>query len=747
MNLFQELKRRKVFKTVGVYAAASLIIIQVADIVFPRLLLPDWTVTFVIVLVILGFPITFFLSWTYDLKHDNTNNNHPEYNNDVTSKKWSLTKKILFPLTGLVLTIIGGAFWFIYPFLTIGMGNEKEYDASIAILYMDNISPDEKSYFADGLTEELITRLSRIQNLKVRPRTDVAIFKNRTATMDEISKKLSVNYIVEGSVKIIDDNLRVNVMLFDIAKNNSIWSDSYNNTLQDILHVQDEIASSIVAKLNETLTITKSDLIATEQKSTENLEAYNLVMKAFQYINNPIYTEKKLSEIIEPLAQKAIKLDSTYSDAYAISALAKLYKWSDRPTVEGSALRKEEINDKAMANFHANTAMYYDENNILASVSVIVISTLWDISYELSETQKIFNARNMMIETKRLLNKYPDDIFCQTIYAFLQGIKNNILNAEEEEYQEPLDRMLKVHQKLKDNNFVYNHPTEKMAAAFIFNMVPQLYARIGKGNQGVKFVKDNKHNFCSDGTYNCLNSQILTQIGNGFYHNFEYEDALVIINIILSQTEDDLIAVGNTINDKKIPYYRSGMIYMKWGEYDKAIDGFTKALKLSYKNEDDQWWKTHYYRRLGLVYYLKGDYVNASKKYLEAYKLSTPIKDDNIIETIKVLCSHGYVEELLGNHELAKEKMDECANWASDNFIKKSDDYPGDVAYQTIWPLYLYHKNINQLEKASKYLTMAYDTIGKKAKDKYHTHTEKDSDPYFFYCRDIIKAYESSLNQ
>jgi len=747
MNLFQELKRRKVFKTVGVYAAASLIIIQVADIVFPRLLLPDWTVTFVIVLVILGFPITFFLSWTYDLKHDNTNNNHPEYNNDVTSKKWSLTKKILFPLTGLVLTIIGGAFWFIYPFLTIGMGNEKEYDASIAILYMDNISPDEKSYFADGLTEELITRLSRIQNLKVRPRTDVAIFKNRTATMDEISKKLSVNYIVEGSVKIIDDNLRVNVMLFDIAKNNSIWSDSYNNTLQDILHVQDEIASSIVAKLNETLTITKSDLIATEQKSTENLEAYNLVMKAFQYINNPIYTEKKLSEIIEPLAQKAIKLDSTYSDAYAISALAKLYKWMDKPTVEGSALREEEINDKAMANYHANTAIYYDENNILASVSVIVISTLWDISYELSETQKIFNARNMMIETKRLLNKYPDDIFCQTIYAFLQGIKNNILNAEEEEYQEPLDRMLKVHQKLKDNNFVYNHPTEKMAAAFIFNMVPQLYARIGKGNQGVKFVKDNKHNFCSDGTYNCLNSQILTQIGNGFYHNFEYEDALVIINIILSQTEDDLIAVGNTINDKKIPYYRSGMIYMKWGEYDKAIDGFTKALKLSYKNEDDQWWKTHYYRRLGLVYYLKGDYVNASKKYLEAYKLSTPIKDDNIIETIKVLCSHGYVEELLGNHELAKEKMDECANWASDNFIKKSDDYPGDVAYQTIWPLYLYHKNINQLEKASKYLTMAYDTIGKKAKDKYHTHTEKDSDPYFFYCRDIIKAYESSLNQ
>ena len=136
-------------------------------------------------------------------------------------KGGGLIKIIIWLL--IIFVIIGGVFWFIYPFLTIGMGNEKEYDASIAILYMENISPDEKSYFADGLTEELITRLSRIQNLKVRPRTDVAIFKNKTATMEEISEKLSVNYIVEGAVKIIGDNLRVNVTLFDIAKNKEIW--------------------------------------------------------------------------------------------------------------------------------------------------------------------------------------------------------------------------------------------------------------------------------------------------------------------------------------------------------------------------------------------------------------------------------------------------------------------------------------------------------------------------------------------
>ena len=80
--------------------------------------------------------------------------------------KWHLTKKVLFPVTGFLLMLTGATFWFIYPFLTIGMGHENEYDASIAVLYMDNISSDENSYFADGLTEELITRLTRIQNLK-----------------------------------------------------------------------------------------------------------------------------------------------------------------------------------------------------------------------------------------------------------------------------------------------------------------------------------------------------------------------------------------------------------------------------------------------------------------------------------------------------------------------------------------------------------------------------------------------------
>ena len=144
MNLFEELKRRKVLRTLGVYGAAAIVISQLVATIFPYLFLPNWTVTFVIVLAILGFPITFFLSWTYDLQPEVEKENISEIENVATDKKWSLTKKILFPITGFILMIIGGIFWFIYPFLTISMGHDREYDASIAILYMENISSEGK---------------------------------------------------------------------------------------------------------------------------------------------------------------------------------------------------------------------------------------------------------------------------------------------------------------------------------------------------------------------------------------------------------------------------------------------------------------------------------------------------------------------------------------------------------------------------------------------------------------------------
>ena len=133
MQFFKELKRRKVLKTLGVYGAASLIIIQVADIVFTRLLLPDWTVTFIIVLIILGFPIAFFLSWSYDITPDKKNHSDGHRENDpiiATSSDEKININV-YTVTGAILAFLGIGFWFFFSTSSITIADENTIENGI----------------------------------------------------------------------------------------------------------------------------------------------------------------------------------------------------------------------------------------------------------------------------------------------------------------------------------------------------------------------------------------------------------------------------------------------------------------------------------------------------------------------------------------------------------------------------------------------------------------------------------------
>ena len=162
------------------------------------------------------------------------------------NKSYSYMKNKLFPATGFILTIIGGIFWVSYTFFDIGF--TKPYSASIAILEFKNISSEANSFFAEGLTEELINQLTKIPNLKVTPRRDVERYKDNDKTdIKKIAEELEVEYIVDGSVIISSGHLRVNATLINPLEGKSIWSDTYNENLLDILEVQDKIARQIVS--------------------------------------------------------------------------------------------------------------------------------------------------------------------------------------------------------------------------------------------------------------------------------------------------------------------------------------------------------------------------------------------------------------------------------------------------------------------------------------------------------------------
>ena len=211
LKLIKELKRRKVLTTLGVYGAAVLVIIQVADIVLTRLLLPDWTVTFIIILLILGFPVVFFFSWTYDLKRES------ETNDDSVQK----SKKMLLPITGF-LTIVGGAFWLWYGMGSVSHGSginlQMGIKKSIAILGFENHSGSKDGdFFCSALTEQVRASLSKLSRLDVKSRLNSEKIKRGNIDSDD-DLYIGIDYYVEGTLSRAADNKNINISLIN-AKN------------------------------------------------------------------------------------------------------------------------------------------------------------------------------------------------------------------------------------------------------------------------------------------------------------------------------------------------------------------------------------------------------------------------------------------------------------------------------------------------------------------------------------------------
>ena len=242
LKLFKELKRRKVLTTLGVYAGAAVIIIQVADVVFPALRFPDWTVAFVVVLVFLGFPITFFLSWTYDLKREGGTNNNSGYEDAKSNKK---SKNVLLPITGF-LTIIGIVFWAWYSLgdvtsasdLNLQIGIKK----SIAVMKIkNNTSKNDNDRLCSGISVHIRSVLASVGKLDV---------KSRLASLHNNITELNVDYIIDGELYEVGGERKINISLVE-AKSKSILKD-YNHKFDDddnIFTYQDTIIKNILTEL------------------------------------------------------------------------------------------------------------------------------------------------------------------------------------------------------------------------------------------------------------------------------------------------------------------------------------------------------------------------------------------------------------------------------------------------------------------------------------------------------------------
>jgi TolB-like protein len=186
-------------------------------------------------------------------------------------------------------------------------------------LPFDNISGDpEQEYFADGMTDDLITALSKISGIFVISQNSVFTFKNKPTKIQQVAKELNVHYILQGSVRRAGDKIRVNAQLIDANTDHHLWAEKYDGRIEDVFSLQDNITRRIVSALSVKLTNQEQALISSAD--TDNIEAYDLFLKARSLLNQ--FTPESFVEA-SILLKKATELDPNYSQAYAL--LADLY--------------------------------------------------------------------------------------------------------------------------------------------------------------------------------------------------------------------------------------------------------------------------------------------------------------------------------------------------------------------------------------------------------------------------------------
>lgn len=311
MSLYGELKRRNVFRVAAAYVIASWLIVQVVATIATPLNLPDWFETMVLVLLAIGFPIALLLGWVFELTADGIKVSTPDF---PTGQGRS--HLVDYSLILAILILASVTVWD-----RMSPGTEPPdvasvpvpVDKSIAVLPFADMSPSgDQEYFGDGIAEEILNELTELDGLRVASRTSSFSFKETNSTTNAIGEALNVNTVLEGSVRMDENRLRVTAQLIDVATGYHHWSEVYDRELDDVFAVQEEIAASVAAVLGVTLGV--GDVNSFRGAGTDSFEAYQIYLRALE-------TDNPKREI--PLLEQAIALDPDY--AAAISALGLAY--------------------------------------------------------------------------------------------------------------------------------------------------------------------------------------------------------------------------------------------------------------------------------------------------------------------------------------------------------------------------------------------------------------------------------------
>jgi TolB-like protein/Tfp pilus assembly protein PilF len=322
-NLIEELKRRKVFKVGAAYLVVAWLAVQAASIAFPAFEAPPWALRVFILLALLGFPLAVVMAWVFETSPEGV------HFDPVRAG----TKRIVAVAVALAALALA---WFFYGQASVHPGEKAVPIAeagtkappaepaadpkSIAVLAFTDLSPKhDQDYFSDGVSEEILNALVRVQDLKVAGRTSSFYYKGKNTDLREIGKALGVAHVLEGSVRTQGDKVRITAQLIRATDGIHLWSKTFDGTLDDVFKLQDQVARAIVDELKPVLEGNQQTQLVAQ--ATDDPVAYQLYLKASELLNKRDYLHAQ--DAVDWL-EEALRRDPKFVRAQSQLALVQM---------------------------------------------------------------------------------------------------------------------------------------------------------------------------------------------------------------------------------------------------------------------------------------------------------------------------------------------------------------------------------------------------------------------------------------
>jgi len=332
-SILFELRRRNVFRVAAAYLVAGWIVMQVVATIGGAAGLPDWADSFALIILIAGFPVILFIAWAFELTPEGMKKTGAA-ELDEGFRPLGPSDYVLIAAVIVVIGIGGAQFVTRGPAPTSTGAEIASRDlvdparpaaASIAVLPFADLSPEgDQAYFGDGIAEEILNVLTRVDGLHVASRTSAFQFRGDELGIPAIAQELNVRHILEGSVRKAGSTLRITAQLIDSENDRHLWSETFDRplTAENIFAIQDEIATEIVSALSEALGIPTPEIQVAA--GTENLDAYELFLRG-----QAIFHSRSADTVPDgiDLFERAVAADPDFARGWA--GLAAMYSVSE----------------------------------------------------------------------------------------------------------------------------------------------------------------------------------------------------------------------------------------------------------------------------------------------------------------------------------------------------------------------------------------------------------------------------------